>query len=123
MTNDPSAQRNLADVFGIPSPTAIRKDLTAVRRAPFVIGPSADRQKAPQRTHLLAGDFILDIVETSGAERPFTYMVHRRSSGEVLTLGVAPDFEQAERIAVWTVKQLTGTDPGFNFKSDAASVA
>ena len=77
--------------------------------------PSAERQKAPKRTRLLAGDFILDIVEVAEAPQPFTYMVHRRSSGEILTLGEAATFAQAEAAAVWTVKQLVGSDPGFNF--------
>ena len=86
-----------------------------MKRTPFVIRSSADPQKSPQRTRLLAGDLILDIVETPHPERPFTYMVHRRSSGEILTLGDAPTFEQAERIAVWTITQITGIDPGFNF--------
>lgn len=94
-----------------------------MKRAPFVIGPSAAPQKSPQRTRLLAGDFILDILETTSVARPFTYMVHRRSSGEILTLGDAPNFDQAERIAVWTVTQLTGVDPGFNFGEARSSVA
>lgn len=76
---------------------------------------SAQPQKAPKRTRLLAGDFILDIVEVAGAQQPFSYMVHRRSSGEILTLGEALTFPQAERAAVWTVKQITGLDPGFHF--------
>jgi hypothetical protein len=83
-----------------------------------VIRSSAPHQNSPQRTRLLAGDFILDIVETANRDpldRPVTYMVHRRSSGEILTLGDAPNFDQAERIAVWTITQLTGVDPGFNF--------
>jgi hypothetical protein len=100
-------------------PTAERKESLAVRRKPFVIRSSAPHQNSPQRTRLLAGDFILDIVETANPalplDRPVTYMVHRRSSGEILTLGDAPNFEQAERIAVWTITQLTGVDPGFNF--------
>ena len=76
---------------------------------------SAEPQKAPKRTRLLAGDFILDIVEVAGAAAPFSYMVHRRSSGEILTLGEALTFGQAEQAAVWSVKQLIGTDPGFDF--------
>lgn len=83
-------------------------------RRPFVIGNRAEPEKSPRRTRLLSGDFILDIVETEGAPRPFTYMVHRRSSGEILTLGDAPDFERAERVAIWTIQQITGVDPGFS---------
>lgn len=85
----------------------------------FVTASSAERQKSPKRTRLLAGDFILDIVETEDALQPFTYMVHRRSSGEILTIGEALTFLQAERAAVWTVKQLVGDDPGFNFDDTA----
>lgn len=77
--------------------------------------PSAAPQKAPKRTRLLAGDFILDIVEVAGARQPFSYMVHRRSSGEILTVGESLTFPQAERTAIWTVKQITGLDPGFHF--------
>lgn len=85
---------------------------------------SAEPQKSPKRTRLLAGDFILDIVETADAPQPFTYMVHLRSSGEILTIGEALTFPQAEKAAVWTVKQLVGDDPGFNFdEADRASVA
>lgn len=100
-----------------------------MRRKPFVIGSSADPQKSPQRVRLLSGDFILDIVETGNshhfADRPVTYMVHRRSTGEILTLGDAPNFEQAERIATWTITQITGVDPGFDFSSalDRTTVA
>ena len=85
---------------------------------------SAEPQKSPKRTRLLAGDFILDIVETNELQ-PFSYLVHRRSSGEILTLGEALTFSQAERAAVWTVKQIIGTDPGFNFDEQPrnASVA
>lgn len=85
--------------------------------------PSAAPQKAPKRSRLLAGDFILDIVEVADALQPFSYMVHRRSSGEILTLGEAPTFAQAEAAAVWTVKQLVGMDPGFNFESTAGEVS
>lgn len=94
-----------------------------MKRSPFVIVSSITPQKPPQRTRLLAGDFILDIVETADALHPFTYIVHRRSSGEILTMGDALQFEQAERIAVWTVKQLTGVDPGFSFDDPKPSAA
>lgn len=87
--------------------------------------PSAEPQKAPKRTRLLAGDYILDIVEVPRRRQPFTYLVHRRSTGEILTIGEALTFGQAERAAVWTVKQITGIDPGFNFDdtSDQISAA
>jgi hypothetical protein len=88
-----------------------------------VNAPSAERQKAPKRTRFLAGDFILDIVEVAEAQQPFSYMVHRRSSGEILTFGEASSFAEAERTAVWTVKQVTGTDPGFNFDAEGVSAA
>lgn len=91
------------------------------RKLHVVNAPSAEPQKAPKRTRLLAGDFILDIVEVAEALQPFNYMVHRRSSGEILTLGEALTFTQAERAAVWTVKQITGSDPGFDF-NDAERV-
>lgn len=96
-----------------------------MERRPFVIGTSVGPEKSPQRTRLLSGDFILDIIETATLPRPFTYMVHRRSSGEILTLGDALNFDQAERIAVWTLKQITGLDPGFSFfqQPDASIVA
>lgn len=90
-----------------------------MRRKPFVIGSSPDPQNSPpQRVRLLSGDFILDIVETGNShspfDRPVTYMVHRRSTGEILTLGDAPSFAHAERVAVWTLTQITGVDPGFS---------
>jgi len=87
-------------------------------RRPFVIRSSGEPAKSPRRTRLLSGDFILDIVETEGAPHPFTYLVHRRSSGEILTLGDAPNFERAERIAIWTIRQITGVDPGFSFAQE-----
>jgi hypothetical protein len=88
-----------------------------------VNAPSAEPQKPPKRTRLLAGDFILDIVEVPEAAQPFTYIVHRRSSGEILTIGEALMFTQAERAAIWTVKQITGTDPGFSFDAEGVSAA
>jgi hypothetical protein len=93
-----------------------------MRRALVVNGPAAQPHRSPERTRLLAGDFILDIVRTV-SDRAFAYAVHRRSSGEILTLGDADTQEQAERIAVWTVRQITGNDPGFNFDSDPPCVA
>jgi hypothetical protein len=82
----------------------------------------AEPQRAPKRTRLLAGDFILDIVET-GSDRAFAYSVHRRTSSEILTVGDADTLEEAERAAVWTVQQITRSDPGFNFDGDHPSVA
>lgn len=107
-----NAWHNLADVPGISSYLSCK---ISARKPDFVTASSAEPQKSPKRTRLLAGDFILDIVETAAALQPFTYMVHRRSSGEILTIGEALSFLQAERAAIWTVKQIIGEDPGFNF--------
>lgn len=93
-----------------------------MKHASVMTASAAEPQRAPKRTRLLAGDFILDIVET-GSDRSFAYTVHRRSSGEILTVGDAETFEEAERGAVWTVQQITGSDPGFNFDGDHPSVA
>jgi hypothetical protein len=82
----------------------------------------AEPQRAPKRTRLLAGDFILDIVET-GSDRAFAYMVHRRSSGEILTVGDGETLEEAERAAVWTVRQITRSNPVFNFDGHHPTVA
>ena len=73
----------------------------------------------PQRSRLISGDYILDIVAVDDPERLYYYMVHRQSSGDIIALGHERSWDAAETTAIWTVKQTLGYDPGFHLSREA----
>jgi hypothetical protein len=76
----------------------------------------------PQRTRLFTKDYILEIVDVDYGESFYYYTVHRRTTGEILTLGHERTYELAQRSAVRTLRELTGEDLSFE-RGDGAPAA
>jgi len=97
--------------------TAQHRVTVALRRANFRLRIFV----VPNRSRLFSADFILDVIEAEYEATVFYYMVHRRSSGEILTMGQENSREDAERQAIWSLQQLTGILVDFGSADSAAA--
>lgn len=75
----------------------------------------------PQRTRLISGEYILDIIEAQYSEKLYYYTVHRRESGEIVTLGHESTFEEARTAAANAMQKLVGKPVEFGEASNGAS--